>query len=94
MLKTDGDTLESYLGKVEAHIREMHPDWDKQKQWKIEVWDGKEPIPEKEIVNHDKKIIYISRITFNKAFNGDEGLEKETLFGLSLLVMIMESQGK
>ena len=42
MLKTEGDTFESYLGKIEASIREMRPEWDKEKQWKIEVSDKKQ----------------------------------------------------
>ena len=29
MLKTEGDTLESYLAKIEADIRASRPEWDR-----------------------------------------------------------------
>ena len=93
MLKKEGDTFESYLGKIEASIREMSPEWDKEKQWKVEVSD-KKAIPKIDMIDHDKKLILIGEATFNIAFNGNEDTEKAISIICSAIAAGLETTGK
>jgi hypothetical protein len=93
MLKTEGDTFESYLGKIEASVREMRPEWDKEKQWKVEVSD-KKAIPKIDMIDYDKKLILIGKATFNIAFNGNEDTEKAILTTCSVIAAGLETTGK
>ena len=74
MLRTDDDTIESYLAKIEAQVRQDHPVWDKERQWKIEV-SSKIPMMKKEAIDYDEKIIRIDKGILRKALNGDESTE-------------------
>ena len=85
MLKTEGDTLESYLGKIEENIRESRPEWDRHKQWKIEVAD-KEPFTKKDMVDYNNKTIRIGRATLNSAFKGEPGQELGVIIFYSRIV--------
>jgi hypothetical protein len=89
MLKTEGETLESYLGKIEENIRESRPQWDVNRQWKIRV-SNKEPLSKEDMVDYNNMTIYVGRATLESAFNGDRGLELGTLITYSLLVTRLE----
>ncbi len=85
MLKTQGDTLESYLWKIEENIRGSHPEWDRHRQWKIAIAD-KEPFSKKEMIDYNNRTIRIGSATLESAFNGDRGIELGTLIAYSMLV--------
>ena len=85
MLKTQGDTLESYLWKIEENIRGSHPEWDRHRQWKIAIAD-KEPFSKKEMIDYNNRTIRICSATLESAFNGDRGIELGTLIAYSMLV--------
>jgi hypothetical protein len=89
MLKTEGDTLNSYLGKIEENIRDSRPQWDRHRQWKIDV-SNKEPLSKKDMVDFNNMTIYIGRATLESAFNGDRGIELGTLIAYSMLVTHLE----
>jgi hypothetical protein len=89
MLKTEGDTLESYLGKIEYNIRESRPQWDVNRQWKMEI-SNKVPLYKADRVNYRNMTIYIGMATLECAFNGDREIELETLITYSLLVTRLE----
>jgi hypothetical protein len=74
MLRTEDDTIESYLKKIEAQVREDHPVWDKQRQWKIGI-SSKIPMLKKEAIDYDEKIIRIDKGILRRALNGDESTE-------------------
>jgi hypothetical protein len=89
MLKTESDTLESYLGKIEDNIRESRPQWDVNRQWKIDI-SNKVPLSKADRVDYNNMTIYIGRGTLESAFNGDREIELETLIAYSMLVTRLE----
>jgi hypothetical protein len=89
MLKTKGDTLESYLGKIEDNIRDSRPQWDVNRQWKIDV-SNKMPLSKADRIDYKNMTIYIGRATLESAFNGDREVELETLIAYSMLVTRLE----
>ncbi|MEI6135241.1 MAG: hypothetical protein WCP72_09720 [Desulfomonile sp.] len=85
MLKTVGDTLESYLRKIEENIRGSRPEWDRHRQWKMAIAE-KEPFTKKDMVDYNNQTIRIGSATLESAFNGDRGIELGTLIAYSMLV--------